>query len=74
MNAWLRCRLTNGMFSDELAATYPDLNRWQKSVFVPRAYVRNVQDQLGQVQVEVFVQDGTQYAVMPNARRDIVRV
>jgi hypothetical protein len=62
MTGWLRCRLTNGMFSDELA------------VFVPRAYVRNVQDQLGQVQVDVFVQGGTQYAVMPNARRDIVRV
>jgi len=31
---WLRCQLDEGMFSDEVAVTYPPKGKWQKSVFV----------------------------------------
>jgi hypothetical protein len=74
MNAWLRCRLDEGMFSDEVAVTYPAVSPAQKSVFVPRSYVRAVAEHQGEVMVTVVVKDGTQFAVLPTPRRDIVRV
>ena len=75
MTGWLRCKLTSGMFSDEVAVTYPDLDRWQKSVFVPRTFVRYMADQpFGQVQVDVVNNEGERFAVLPSARRDIVRI
>lgn len=76
MTAWLRCRLDDGMFSDEVAVTYPasDKLHWQKSVFVPRSYVRSGGEQHGEVMVNVVVKDGTRYAVLPSPRRDIVKV
>jgi hypothetical protein len=71
---WLTCRLDSGMFSDEVAVTYPATKHWQKSVFVPRACVRQEAANTGQVKVLVLVKDGTRYAVLPTPRRDIVRV
>jgi hypothetical protein len=63
------------MFSDEVAVTYPPSagNQWQKSVFVPSSYVRGAEND-GQVRVDVLTQDGTQYAVLPSSRRDIVKI
>jgi hypothetical protein len=74
MTAWLRCRLDRGMFSDEVAVTYPDSTQWQKSVFVPRSCVRPDSENHGEVMVNVFVEDGKRYAVLPTPWRDIVRV
>jgi len=74
MNAWLRCRLDDGMFSDEFAVTYPAFNPVQKSVFVPRSCVLEGEEHLGEVKVLVVVKDGAQFAVLPTPRRDIVRV
>lgn len=75
---WLRCRITSGMFSDEVAVTYPAHNgEWQKSVFVPRRCVRienGKSSEIGEVQVRVVVKDGRRYAVLPSSRRDIVTV
>lgn len=75
MNAWLRCKLDSGMFSDELAVTYPPsaTTVWQKSVFVPRSYVRCETESQGEVMVSVVVQDGAHYAMLPNSERDIVK-
>jgi hypothetical protein len=75
MATWLKCKVELGMFSDEVAVTYPPAatQRWQKSVFVPSACVRNVAQE-GQVLVNVVTKDGTQYAVLPSPRRDIVRI
>lgn len=71
MNGWLRCRLDVGMFSDEIAVTYPPTNpHWQKSVFVPRIHVR---ERDGLVHVHIVNKDGERYAVLPSPRRDIVR-
>ena len=72
--AWLRVRLDKGMFSDEFAVTYPASANFQKSVFVPRNYVRQGGEHQGEVQVNVVEKDGERFAVLPTARRDIVRV
>jgi hypothetical protein len=74
MTAWLRVRLDSGMFSDEFAVTYPATAQFQKSVFVPRNYVRDTGENRGEVMVKVVEKDGERFAVLPTARRDIVRV
>jgi hypothetical protein len=74
MTAWLRCRLDRGMFSDEVAVTYPAATHeeCQKSVFVPRSCVRSETEHQGEVMVKVVAVNGTRYAVLPNSECDIV--
>jgi hypothetical protein len=74
MTAWLRCRLDEGMFSDEVAVTYPPTadTVWQKSVFVPSACVKDEGQHQGRVMVLVIVKDGQRFAVLPSPSRDIV--
>lgn len=74
MTAWLRCRLDKGMFSDEVAVTYPPTAEtdWQKSVFVPSACVQSEGEHQGKVKVLVILKDGQRFAVLPSPRRDIV--
>lgn len=75
MTAWLRCRLDMGMFSDEVAVTYPpEEDHWQKSVFVPQSCVRQEDASRGVVKVRVLIRDGTQFAELPSSQRDIVKV
>lgn len=76
MTAWLRCRLDVGMFSDEVAVTYPAASSdvWQKSVFVPSVCVRHESEHQGEVKVNVVVKDGRRYAVLPSPWHDIVSV
>jgi hypothetical protein len=74
MTAWLRCKVESGMFSDEVAVTYPAATeQWQKSVFVPSSCVRGSEPQ-GEVKVQVVIKDGTRFAVLPSSQRDIVKV
>ena len=74
MTGWLKVRLDRGMFSDEMAVTYPPREQWQKSVFVPRSCVRGVEPD-GEVRVNVLIKDdGSKYAVLPSDERDIVKV
>jgi hypothetical protein len=63
------------MFSDEVAVTYPAVweKDWQKSVFVPRAYVLAKDEHGGEVLVTLVEHDGAHYAVLPSQDRDIVR-
>lgn len=74
MTSWLRCRLDDGMFSDEVAVTYPAASTtdWQKSVFVPSGYVQREGENQGRVKVVVVERDGQRFAVLPSSRRDIV--
>lgn len=75
MIAWLRCRLDIGMFSDEMAVTYPPFgSQWQKSVFVPTACVHREDARSGMVKVDVLVKDGARFAVLPSQQRDVVKV
>jgi hypothetical protein len=71
---WLACRLDRGMFSDEVAVTYPASEHWQKSVFVPLNFVRHSTSDHGEVRVQVLIKDGKRYAVLPSSQRDIVRI
>ena len=74
-SSWLRCRLDMGMFSDEVAVTYPPVeSRWQKSVFVPRACVRSDDEHEGAVKVNVVVKNGVRFAVLPSSQRDFVKI
>ncbi len=71
---WLACRVDQGMFSDELAVTYPATGMWQKSVFVERDSVRGDVGSVGKVRVAVLRKEGSIIAVLPSPERDIVFV
>ena len=72
---WLACKVDRGMFSDEIAVTYPETEQWQKSVFVPAGFVRHfTPGDVGEVRVVVLTKDGKRYAVLPSSQRDIVKI
>lgn len=76
---WLRCDLDKGMFSDEVAVTYPPNSppdgNWEKSVFVPASDVKGDIGSIGKVRVRVLGRDeGKVLAVLPNPHQDIVVV
>lgn len=70
---WLRCAVTKGMFSDEVAVTYPAEGSYRKSVFVPRREVEGAGEN-ARVRVHVTIRDGKTYATLPSSARDIVTV
>lgn len=67
--AWLRCSVSKGMFSDELAVTIP--GTWGEheitSVFVPRDLVRHPSPPPteGHVKVRSYFKDSTWWAILP---------
>ena len=71
---WLRCDVTQGMFSHEAAATYMLNGRQICSEFVPIDTVRWDASGQGQVSVEVFERDGQWYAVLPTNYRDVIPI
>ena len=71
---WLTCRLDKGMFSDEMAVTYPPCGDAQASVFVPGDAVRGEPGGDGAVRVQVFSRDGQTFAVLPTPDREVVAV
>jgi len=73
-NGWLYCQLDQGMFSDEVAVTYPSTGTWKKSVFVPEHLVEGEIGSRGKVRVRLLRGDGKLLAVLPNSQHDIVEV
>ena len=71
---WLTCRIDKGMFSDELAVTYPAEGEKQKSVFVTATEVKGSPGQAGLVRVRIVRRNGHTMAVLPSATQDIVTV
>jgi hypothetical protein len=71
---WLLCRIDKGMFSDELAVTYPAEGEKQKSVFVSNAVIQGQPGQTGKVRVTLVRRNGTLFAVLPSSNQDIVTV
>lgn len=69
---WLECQLDKGMFSDEMAVTYPASGKIQKSVFVSAAVVKGSAGQRGKVRVRVIRRDGGFMAILPSSTQDIV--
>ena len=72
--SWLRCQLDKGMFSDEVAVTYPPQGPWQKSVFVDAYLVEGTIGGIGRVRVKTIRRDGSLLAVIPSSYQDIVIV
>jgi hypothetical protein len=73
-NRWLKCRIDKGMFSDELAVTYPAEGEQQKSVFIPDSDVQGQPGQTGKVRVTLVRENGTLFALLPSSDRDVVTV
>ena len=71
---WLSCQLDKGMFSDEVAVTYPPSGVWKKSVFVPQTAIQGSVGARGKVRVVVLRRDSKMLAVLPNPQHDIVEV
>ena len=71
---WLECQIDKGMFSDEMAVTYPASGAAQKSVFVSATAVRGMAGQRGKVKVRVIRLDGSFMAILPSSTQDIVSV
>jgi hypothetical protein len=71
---WLVCRLDKGMFSDELAVTYPADGEKHKSVFVSSLAMDGQPGELGKVQITLFRRDGALFGVLPSSNQDIVTV
>jgi hypothetical protein len=74
MFKWLRCFVSKGMFSDELAVKTVPLKGEEISVFVPRDQVEGGLDQEGKVKVRVFHQGHTAWAVLPTENRATIPV
>jgi hypothetical protein len=71
---WLVCRIDKGMFSDELAVTYPAAGTEQKSVFVADSATQGRPGQTGKVLITLFRRNGAMFGVLPSSNQDIVTV
>jgi len=72
---WLECQLDKGMFSDELAVTYPPQGEALCSVFVPIDLVRGKPGARGRVRVKVIKREGKTLAWVPSPeQRTIIPV
>lgn len=71
---WLQCRLDKGMFSDEMAVTFPATGIHQQSVFIEKTMITGEPGQLGKVKVNVLDCKGHLMAVLPTPDQDIVWV
>jgi len=74
MQKWLQCNLDRGMFSDEMAVTYPSSGIARVSVFVPSTDVSGTPGGLGKVRVSVAHRGDTILAILPTSYRDSVAV
>lgn len=71
---WLQCQLDQGMFSDEIAVTYPPEGAVKRSVFVPKSEVHGEPGKKGFVRVQVLRKPGAMIAILPSPQSDIVAV
>ncbi|MCA9412218.1 MAG: hypothetical protein KC931_13580 [Candidatus Omnitrophica bacterium] len=71
---WLECHVEKGMFSDELAISYPPIGESRISAFVPRDLVERREGSQGRVRVSIVRRGGDLFAILPTAYRDSVFV
>jgi hypothetical protein len=71
---WLNCQIDQGMFSDEMAVSYPPNGQTILSVFVPASLVKGSPGHRGKVRVVVMQRQGKTFAVLPSTDRSIVSV
>ena len=71
MPKWLKCKIEQGMFSDEFTVTVRSRSGDAIAVFVPRQAADN---QNGRVRVNAFEQQGKTIAVLPDEHQSVVEV
>lgn len=74
MEGWLKCSVERGMFSDEVAVTYPAEGPALTSVFVPSVNVRGTPGGPGLVRVRVARSANAILAILPTSYQDSVPV
>ena len=74
MQKWLKCSVDRGMFSDEVAVTYPAEGTALTSVFVPLTEVRGTLGGPGLVRVRVARGVNATLAILPTCYQDSVPV
>jgi hypothetical protein len=71
---WMRCKVANGMFSDEVVITIKVHGGEAASFFVPRDKVQGDGDHNGKVKVRSYNDDSGVWAVVPNDQQTLVPV
>tara|TARA_R110001592_G_scaffold348561_1_gene642793 strand:+ start:373 stop:654 length:282 start_codon:yes stop_codon:yes gene_type:complete len=71
---WLSCQLGKGMFSDEVAVSYPPDGDSTASVFVSMSCIDGNIGEIGRVLVKLIDQGEKTLAVLPSSDQDIVEV
>ena len=70
----LKCEILKGMFSDERAVVVNLSNGDKSSMFVPASEVCGDIGARGEVNVDVFEDDGALWAVLPTEYRETVPI
>ena len=71
MPKWLKCKIEQGMFSDEFTVTVHSRTGEAIAVFVPKGAA---DDQNHRVQVRAFEQQGRTIAILPDEHQSVVDV
>lgn len=66
----LKCRVLNGMFSDERVIVFRRRSGEEYSAFVPASKVRGGLDSEGDVAVDVYQDNGVTWVVLPTEYSD----
>lgn len=73
MSQWLRCSVSEGMFSNERVIIVRRKGNGSVEFFVPQESVQGKGDN-GRVQVEIFERPDSKWAVLPTPYRDSIPV
>jgi len=73
-DAWLKCHLKEGMFSNEVVACYPPKGTCILSFFVAKEFVRGSVGEQGKVQVQCANRKGGVWVVLPTEDQRVIKV
>jgi len=71
MPKWLKCKINEGMFSDEYTVTVRTRGGDPIAVFVPK---QAADDQNGRVRVQAFEEQGKTIVILPDEHQSVVDV
>ncbi len=71
-DAWLKCRVLKGAFSDERGIKYRMSDGSEDGNWVPADKVRGDVGQMGAVMVRVYERDGVVWAMLPTDYSDSI--
>jgi len=73
MAKWLKCKIQNGMFSDEVTIVFRTLSGENIAVFVPKDSAQG-QASNGRVKVRVDETSGRTIAIFPDANQSVIDI